>query len=83
MTEDSARLAQELEELREAVLEDWIVVTTRNVDAIRAMEQSFSWRLTRPLRLFRSAQLRAREIGYVQAGQLVATRLAARAGRAQ
>lgn len=80
MTEESARLAAELEELREAILEDWIIVTTRNVDAIRAMEKSLSWRVTRPLRLVRSAQLRAAELGYVEAGQLVAARLAAKAG---
>jgi hypothetical protein len=86
--DEAGNLRAELDELREAVLEDWIVITTRNVDAIRAMqgsiramESTLSWRVTRPLRLFRSVQLRASQIGYVRASQLAAARLAEKLGR--
>jgi hypothetical protein len=79
--DENLKLRAELDELREAILEDWIFVTTRNVDAIRAMQRTVSWRVTRPLRLFRSAQRKASEIGYVRASQLAATRVAEKLGR--
>lgn len=79
--DDTARLKDDLEELREAVLDDWILVTTRNVDAIRSMEQTLSWRVTKPLRVFRSVQRRASDVGYVRAGQLAAARVAEKLGR--
>lgn len=80
-TEDSARLEAELEELREAVLEDWILMTTRNVEAIRAMQRTVSWRVTRPLRMFRVFQRKASDLGYIRASQLAAARLAEKLGR--
>ncbi|WAB84024.1 hypothetical protein OVN20_00110 [Microcella daejeonensis] len=79
--DDTARLKDDLEELREAVLDDWILVTTRNVDAIRSMEQTLSWRVTKPLRVLRSVQRRASDVGYVRAGQLAAARVAEKLGR--
>jgi len=86
--DEAGRLKAELEELREAVLEDWLLVTTRNVDVIRklqgtvrAMQRTVSWRVTRPLRLFRSFQFKATEIGYFRAGQLAAVRVAEKFGR--
>lgn len=78
---ESARLQAELEELREAVLTDWILVTTRNVDALRAMQQSVSWRITRPLRVLRVFQRKASDLGYIRAGQLAAARVAEKVGR--
>ncbi len=79
--DETAQLRAELDELREAVLEDWILVTTRNVDAIRAMQRTVSWRVTRPLRIFRVFQRKASEVGYVRAGQLAAVRVAEMLGR--
>lgn len=79
--DDSAKLRAELEELREAVLEDWILMTTRNVDAIRAIQRTFSWRVTRPLRVFRVFQRKASDVGYIRASQLAAGRVAEKLGR--
>ncbi len=81
--DDTVKLKAELDELREAVLDDWILVTTRNVDAIRAMQRTVSWRVTRPLRIFRGFQRRAADIGYVTASQLAAVRVAEKLGRAR
>lgn len=79
--DQTTRLRAELDELREAVLEDWIVVTTRNFEAIREMQHTVSWRVTRPLRVFRVFQRKAFEIGYARATQLAAQRVAAKLGR--
>lgn len=81
--DDTAKLKAELDELREAVLDDWILVTTRNVDAIRAMQRTLSWRVTKPLRVLRRFQRRAADIGYVTASQLAAVRVAEKLGRAR
>jgi hypothetical protein len=67
---------QELDQLREAVLDDWLIVTSSVTDYLRDMQTTFSWRVTRPLRLVRRYQRRAGEIGVVPAGQLAAVALA-------
>lgn len=78
---ETEKLEAELDELREAVLDDWLIVTTRNVDAIRAMQRTVSWRITRPLRMMRVMQRRASEVGYLRASQLAAVRVAEKLGR--
>lgn len=71
----------ELEQLREAVLDDWLVVTSSVTDYLRDIQQTFSWRVTRPLRRARLLQKKVDEVGVVPAGQLVAVTLAKRLGR--
>lgn len=80
MTQGDRDAEVELVELREAVLEDWIFVTSRVSGALRAMQHTVSWRITRPLRVFRRFSYRAREIGVVDAGQLAAVALARKLG---
>jgi hypothetical protein len=70
----------ELVELRQAVLEDWILVTSRAGQTQRAMERTLSWRITRPLRLVRIFSAKAKEIGLPEASQLAAVTLARRLG---
>jgi len=72
---------QELEQLRDAVLDDWLLVTSAVTDALRDMQQTLSWRVTRPLRRFRTLQRKVESVGIVPAGQLAAAELARRIGR--
>ena len=69
---------QQLEELRDAVLDDWILVTSHATDAIRSMQATVSWRVTRPLRTFRVLSYKAKDIGLVPTGQLAAVAIARR-----
>lgn len=71
----------ELVELRAAVLDDWLIVTSSVTDYLRDMTMTFSWRVTRPLRMARKYQRKAAEIGYVPASQLAAVALARRVRR--
>jgi hypothetical protein len=72
---------EELEQLRDAVLDDWLLVTSAVTDALRDMQQTLSWRVTRPLRRFRTLQRKVEAVGIVPAGQLAAAELARRIGR--
>jgi hypothetical protein len=71
----------DLAELREAVLDDWFRVTSSVTDAVTEIENTLSWRVTRPLRLARTLQRKASEIGVVPASQLAAVAVAKRLGR--
>jgi hypothetical protein len=76
--EPDSTTEQQLVELRDAVLDDWILVTSHSTDALRAMQASLSWRVTRPLRVFRTFSFKAREIGVVPTGRLAAHAIASR-----
>ena len=69
------------EELRQAVLDDWIVVTTRTAGRVEEMTQTFSWRITKPLRLARVFQRTAQDQGLSVARDLTAAAIARRLGR--
>lgn len=75
------RAAADLDDLREALLVDWLKSTTSVTDSLHAMQQTVSWRITRPLRLVRLLQRKVTEIGVVPASQLAAGALAKRIGR--
>ncbi len=80
--EETIRTAEDdLAELRQAVLDDWIVVTTRTAQELQDIQKTVSWRVTRPLRLVRRFQGTAREIGYGAALDLAAGAVARRLGR--
>lgn len=63
------------------MLEDWIVVTTRSSTAVAAMQQTLSWRITRPLRLVRRFGKVSEDIGLANAVNLAAVSVARRVGR--
>lgn len=71
---------QQLTELRDAVLGDWILVTSHSTDALRAIHSTVSWRVTKPLRAFRRFSIKANEVGVVPAGRLAAEIVARRLG---
>lgn len=77
----SSKADAELRELREAVLDDWLVVTTSVTGALHDIQQTVSWKVTRPLRLGRLLQRKVSEVGAVPASQLAAAALARRLGR--
>lgn len=62
----------QLNELREAVLHDWATVVESHAGMIRTMQQSLSWKVTRPLRLARSYQFKVREVGMLNATRIAA-----------
>ena len=78
-SDDNARI--ELEELRQAVLDDWIVVTTRTVGVVEAMQATLSWRVTKPLRVAKRFQRAAQNEGLSVAIDLAAVAVARRLGR--
>lgn len=80
MTEAERDTEAELEALRSAVLDDWAVVVGRAGREIQSMQQTLSWRVTKPLRLVRRLDRVRRERGVVETGRLVAVELARRIG---
>lgn len=70
MTDDrESQLERELAELREAVVDDWLANAAHASEELIAMRQSISWRVTRGLRLVRTFQLKAREVGFANAAR--------------
>ncbi|ARC57433.1 hypothetical protein AS850_10130 [Frondihabitans sp. 762G35] len=78
---DASSAESDLRELREAVLDDWLRVTSSVTDAVTEIQSTVSWRVTRPLRLTRLMQRKVSEIGVVPASRLAAVALAKRLGR--
>jgi hypothetical protein len=78
--EDNAA-ERELAELREAVLDDWLHAIEGVSGEIQKMENSLSWRITRPLRLARVLGRKSRELGILPTVQLAAVELARRVGQ--
>ena len=81
MNQDQTSAERDLEELREAVLDDWLTVTSNVSDALRDIQQTVSWRVTRPLRAAKTFSRKAEEVGVVPAGRLAAVEVARRLGR--
>jgi hypothetical protein len=71
----------DLAELRQAVLDDWIIVTTRTSAVLEDITNTVSWRVTKPLRIVRRFQASANELGLVAATDLAAASVARRLGR--
>lgn len=80
VTKDIARLERELDELREAILDDWLIVTSRSDETVRALQNTLSWRITKPLRLLRAFDLKRRNVGSYSAAKLAAVAIARRFG---
>ena len=72
---------EDLAELRQAVLDDWVVVTTRTSAFLRDITNTVSWRVTKPLRIVRRFQGVAKQEGIAVATDLAAGAIARRLGR--
>lgn len=83
VSHETDQLQRDLDELREAVLDDWILITARGGDTLRAIQNTFSWRVTRPLRTFRSFEKQVERIGFLPASQLAAAAVARKLGKRQ
>ena len=80
MTQDNGDAEAELAELREAVLDDWIIVTSSLGNTLTAMQNTLSWRITKPLRLCRKFGKKVNQVGLADAGQLAAVAVARKIG---
>lgn len=79
MSEDrEVELERELSELQDAVLSDWVTVASHATDALRAMEGTLSWRVTKPLRVVRVLQTKVVQVGPSRAVQIASAQLASR-----
>lgn len=81
MTDDQQSASSDLDELRDAVLDDWIVMTTMTAGALAQFQATLSWRITRPLRLIRRYQTVAQREGLMSATRLSAVAVAERLRR--
>jgi hypothetical protein len=70
LRDERDELLRQNRQLRERTLDRWIIVAKSDASmwvTLRAMQSSFSWRVTKPLRVVRSIQVRAARIGYIRA----------------
>ncbi len=77
---DHGSAEAQLEQLREAVLDDWVIVIDRVTRTQREMENTVSWRVTKPLRLIRLFQRKAADVGTLAAARIAADSLRNRWG---
>jgi len=74
-------LERELTELREAVLTDWITVASQVTDTLNSMQQTLSWRITKPLRVVRVLHRKVEQVGTARAVQIARAQLATKLRR--
>lgn len=72
---------RELEELRRAVLEDWLVLTDETAGELVRMRATLSWRVTAPLRSVARFRTGVANHGLAQATRLSAVEIARRLKR--
>ncbi len=77
-TDREKELERELTELRDAVLSDWVKVASHATDALWAMEQTVSWRITKPLRAAKLLRNKVRQVGPSRAIRIAGNQLAAK-----
>ena len=68
--EERDELRRENDELRQRILEGWTKLATSEASVpsiVQHMESSISWRITKPLRMVRSLQMKAARVGYIRA----------------
>ena len=73
-TSDNAAL---IEELERRTLDYWMEAVTSTAAGsafVHQMQNTLSWRITRPIRIVRSLQIRASNIGYARAIRLLVER---------
>ena len=67
-----------IEELSERTLQYWMTAVSTSLvsnSIMHELQNSISWKITKPLRVVRSLQLRAAQIGYRRAARLAVERL--------
>ena len=68
------RLQREVDELSAIALSKWLLVAHHQTSQA-AIVQSFSWRVTKPLRTVRHVQLKVTEVGVAETAKVVVTAL--------
>ena len=70
VTKERDELRRENEQLRQRLLDGWTELAASEASVpsiVQHMESSLSWRVTKPLRLVRTIQLKAARVGYLRA----------------
>ena len=76
------RLQRELDARSNEDVRTWLKVVGEETRMLASMTNTLSWRITRPLRLARTVQIKMKEIGLVRTSQLAVADLRRRyAGR--
>jgi hypothetical protein len=76
------RLQRELDDRSNEDVRTWLKVVGEETRMLARMTSTLSWRITRPLRLARTVQIKMKEIGLVRTSQLAVADLRRRyAGR--
>lgn len=71
---ENARLAAEVDRLRNQAASRWAeLIHTRGI-GVSEYENTFSWRITKPLRIVRRGQLAVAEMGFVNVVRTVISR---------
>lgn len=71
---ERARLQREVDQLSTAALAKWVLIAHRESSHV-AITQTFSWRVTKPLRQVRLVQRKVTEVGVVRTAQVVVSTL--------
>lgn len=64
------RLRSDLDARANAEVASWLTIVADESRALREIQQTLSWRITKPLRLVRKVQKKANEVGVYQVSQL-------------
>jgi hypothetical protein len=75
-----ARLRRTNDALMNQSLNTWLAVVGDEARALALVYSTLSWRVTRPLRLARQLQIKAKEVGISETASVVAARLKRRSG---
>src|SRR5690606_24560743 len=75
------RIRLELDAFKEASLTDWMVIAHTENRILGDMQNTISWKVTKPLRAARRFQLMASERGLIEASRVGLTYVTRRLGR--
>lgn len=72
---ENERLQRANDALMNDSLSSWLVVVSDEARALAQIHATLSWRITRPLRLARQVQIKAKEVGLQETASVVLARL--------
>ncbi len=64
-------LKKQNEALLDNTLNQWLVVADNESRILQAVYASLSWRITKPLRMVRTVQLKIKEVGLVRTSEVI------------
>lgn len=79
LEQEVAALRSQVDDYENGVVRDWLVSSDAYATDVPDVHNTFSWRVTRPLRQVRTVQLKVSEIGFLPTARIVASRVGRRA----